>query len=1113
MNEKTKYHKRSDVVLIALLAAAAALPASAAAHRGVPGGRQSCAPLDAPAAAVTSPAREGGAAQTVAAKATATTAPAKTAAPKSVTSISDLLGDYVLTCDSVCYLGYESGQAVYIEAVEGTDSVIINNFWYDDAVTAIIDLDEMTITIPNQRIGYSTDYTSYYEIALCTPDDHDTPDRDGDVVGTIASDGTITITSEWGIYFTMGTYKDDHLGAYRNTVLRRPNGTMSYDRYLDGDTITYTFGIIAAQEDKNTLSVVNFYNNGKTVNITLNGDYTSTIESQVAYTADKGDFYTYSAVYYSGFEGLSRYEETITCDTASDYRAITWNHWNMLCMVQGNGGYSVYWSGRYLISGRIETDFDISYPTLGLNGSGTADDPYTISTPAEWNELADYVSNYGDSMTDKYVKLTNDIDFTGVTLIPIDGGLTLLEFDGDFGGGGYTISNINVSPNYSVYGALMYQTGENSHIHDLTVSGTVLQDNSYKSTAGLFGIVNGKLTNITSKVNITSDGGTGMLGGIAVTAEIGSVWENCVFEGTISGDSACFAGLAVNGRSGAKFINCGNKGTITYYGKRSYVAGLVYTALADTFINCYNTGKIITPNGAYVAGLVAVVNAAASSSSRYSYFEGCYNTSDISCAGPAGGLFCNVNGYTNMTMIDCYNTGDITSTSYNAAGIGALGPTMNSTYTGCWNSGKITGGTSMCAGGLFGRYYDNATSVQPVTISGCYNTGDVYTPGFGAGGIIGYMTRYVTIDSCYNTGNITADLYGAGGIVGYNAGSHSYVYNSWNTGDVISGYGYAGGITGYDYFTSSVAAGSGISGCFNGGNVTSLSSETGTDGTAAGYAVGGIAGYSVGDITGSFNRGTVTGAACVGGILGATAYYKKTVYGSITDCYNTGKVVATADSCGNILGNSLTDNGATIYSDYAVTGNYYLASVAVSGSTAASDTASVPLTYAQLAALDMGSQWTNDDDNSFPRPAALADNDYAKAYTAAVVPLTEEETYDAITSSTFAVGRPDGVSWSCSPEGTVNFWGNTAYFASAYTGTLVVTATAGDASASIELVCDISAEGVSDSQADPGRSLVSETLYTTDGRQVAQPADGTKTIYIVRRVYSDGTVTTVKEAR
>lgn len=119
-------------------------------------------------------------------------------------------------------------------------------------------------------------------------------------------------------------------------------------------------------------------------------------------------------------------------------------------------------------------------------GTGTESDPYQISNGAELAYLAQQV-NAGESYSDKYFTLTNDIDLGSKEWTPIgnenenwDG----YKFEGTFDGDGHTICNLNV-PDTALPGLFGRVTGV---IQNLIVLGEVHAGNiafgEYEATAG-----------------------------------------------------------------------------------------------------------------------------------------------------------------------------------------------------------------------------------------------------------------------------------------------------------------------------------------------------------------------------------------------------------------------------------------------------------------------------------------------------------------------------------------------------------------------------------------------------------------------------------------------------
>ena len=49
-----------------------------------------------------------------------------------------------------------------------------------------------------------------------------------------------------------------------------------------------------------------------------------------------------------------------------------------------------------------------------LSGEGTETSPFVVSSAEDWNKLAQYIVDNKDAFEGKFLKLSSDIDFTGV---------------------------------------------------------------------------------------------------------------------------------------------------------------------------------------------------------------------------------------------------------------------------------------------------------------------------------------------------------------------------------------------------------------------------------------------------------------------------------------------------------------------------------------------------------------------------------------------------------------------------------------------------------------------------------------------------------------------------
>lgn len=458
----------------------------------------------------------------------------------------------------------------------------------------------------------------------------------------------------------------------------------------------------------------------------------------------------------------------------------------------------------------------------------------------------------------------------------------------------------------------------------------------------------------------------------------------------------------------------------------------------------------ITSEADFVGGLFGVVRGATLIKCG---FTGSISGDSISWM---GGLAC-IN-YEAASFENCYNCGTLIG-CYGLGGLVAgVGVGAEITFTDCYNAGNITG-ISKYLGGLVAFAWDSEDGF--LNFTRCYNTGTLLSTSSTVGGLVGYCRCASCFTDCYNTGNITGSHY-VGGLISYDFSYGTTFTNCFNTGDITatsSSYGYVGGITGQSCLTS---------------------------------------------MTNVYNAGDIIGYKQAGGIIGDihTSYAL-----TVKNVYSTGAVIAAGGLSGTLFGCSTAIESIE---DDTITNAYALNLAALDG---AIDTAFIAIkTIAELAALDLGTGWTAGDDYTYPRITSLADNDYAKAYAAAIVPA-EGDDYSSITQG-FYVGTPDGVTW-ISSIGDVNIDGNCVTFTQSYSGELTMTATCGNASVSTAITCNFDADGIGSTAIDH-RTLTNEEIYSLDGRFISTSRssianNAAKAIYIVVRYFDDNSVEAVKE--
>ncbi|MDE7443202.1 MAG: hypothetical protein K2M65_03470 [Muribaculaceae bacterium] len=724
-------------------------------------------------------------------------------------------------------------------------------------------------------------------------------------------------------------------------------------------------------------------------------------------------------------------------------------------------------------------------PAIPLTGAGTEADPYLIKSAADWNALAEFMTQTSNSLEGEFVAITNDIDFTDTKFVSIaSDGTTYLN--GTLDGKGHTISGISFTTAATFEGAIG-TIGTTGVVKNLTLAGNITS--AQVSTGGFSGKLYGSIENCVNAINITSNKAT--VGGFAATMYENAMVTDCVNKGNLTGASSV-GGIAGTFDSASKvtLTRCGNEGSIKGNAASSYIGGIVGTAMPSTITDCWNSGTVTVTTPAsqgYAAGLIGYASAYLNSPAYE--ITGCKNSGDITAKTYVAGIIANVHAtanYAKLNITDCQNSGKITAactantTNSANAGITTMIP-AGSVIRNCHNTGDIIVGVNINSAGIVGFVRPTATAAAPVKITGCSNSGKVEGKNYYAAGIIANTAAYTYVDSCYNTGDISivgaANVsYGAGGITGALTNVNASVTNCWNTGNV-SATNRAGGIVGMN------AQKAVITNCWNGGNISATSTTQGTT-TSSGYGIGGVAGQGSSIITNCYNYGTVTGASRVGGVVGAPTKNNTQLIG----CYNAGRIEAPVDTCGNLVGVKLEGNGSIWNTSNAITDCYYVTDF---GKFANSGSLGTAVTMAELAKTNLGAEWTIPAEYSLPVLTTFADDKAAQLYSAAVI-LAEGNTFDDVTTG-FNLGTPAGVQWTSSVD-ALTIDGNKASFNSPYTGDITLTATLGDLTRTVTIKANFVTTGIDSINADDDTEA---EYYNLQGVRVANPVAGQ--IYIVRR--------------
>ncbi|HUV41274.1 MAG TPA: GLUG motif-containing protein, partial [Sedimentisphaerales bacterium] len=406
-------------------------------------------------------------------------------------------------------------------------------------------------------------------------------------------------------------------------------------------------------------------------------------------------------------------------------------------------------------------------------GSGTAEDPYLISTAQDMNAIGGNFADWG-----KHFLLTADIDlsvYTGTefNMIGYYNYFSNKPFTGIFDGNDHTISNFTyITTEYSSFGLFGYaSTG--AVIKDVTLIDPNV--NAADASQGV-GCLVGRLQDGTiSGCGIESGritGERGYTGGL-VGNNLGTITD-CYAAGNVTGDHT--TGGLVASNSGT-ISNCYATGSVTKYGtgfEDAFATGGLVGYNAGAISDCYATVNVVGKT-VKTGGLVGY--------NSQGTISDCYAAGSVSGNWTSGGLVGNNKG----TISNSYATANVTG----VVTTGGLVANNSGTISNCYATGSVTKygtelGDAFATGGLVGLNWCG-------TISNCYATGNV-TGYERVGGLVG-CNLYGTISNCCAAGSITGDN-SIGGLVGY--GEEGVISNSYASG-AASGIWGIGGLVGESF--------------------------------------------------------------------------------------------------------------------------------------------------------------------------------------------------------------------------------------------------------------------------------------------------------------------------
>lgn len=471
-------------------------------------------------------------------------------------------------------------------------------------------------------------------------------------VNGVITNGVLTL-QPWCVLITSGDYKNYTFGMVESAKFVSANAQMNSTSLDTANVVTnVVHNVYAEQTSGNEITIFNAAGFSCMLRVQIKSDKSLAMRPQALFTSSNKFFYNYKADF---TEGLIYTHAQITGTT--DGNKLSWGNWT-ICNAAGT------WAFR-ANSSEIQLPFDIKYPAAqtqaGWKGSGTADDPWLIETPADLLALSDsvnYVSGVQASarcykaFQGKYFKQTKAINLNGINFPPIGGFDEVYRFAGHYDGDNKIISNLYVNSGNAGDAALFGAVDTVGSIKNVKLSNSKIID-QYMYAGTVAAYCQGSLDNIT----VTGGDVSGVYCAGGVSGSSGPA-SNISFTGKVKGASQVGGVFGVLRWPGKNLVATNTTVTATSTQETASVGGVVgflgYER-GGKLTDSYFSGDVVpTMNGEY-AGLVAGV-------SSEGIIERCFGigtihtpTNGISASG-LGGV---VGGIQGSIVKDCYFAGNL----------------------------------------------------------------------------------------------------------------------------------------------------------------------------------------------------------------------------------------------------------------------------------------------------------------------------------------------------------------------------------------------------------------------------------------------------------------------
>jgi hypothetical protein len=377
-------------------------------------------------------------------------------------------------------------------------------------------------------------------------------------------------------------------------------------------------------------------------------------------------------------------------------------------------------TGFLLVAAFLATPVTAQAAGFSGSGSGTAGDPYVITTPEQLNEVRNNLS--------AHYRLGADIDLSGyMNWEPI--GSKTAAFTGSLDGGGHTITGLHI-------------------------------DRAGRDYVGLFGYTSGAvLKDITLEDAFVA--GRQYMGGLVGYMNGGSV-SGCSFSGSVSygmhepvtdSQASHYVGGLAGYVAGGTISGCRTAGSVSGH----YCVGGLVGSNAGTILNSHARMAVEAISSSYswvsagkAGGLVGYNDWSAS-------ISGCSAAGSVTGELVVGGLV----GENLGTVRNSFSRGTVASAGGSGSYAGGLIAFNKSAVSGCFSLSRVSsdyaGSTQLNLGGLIGYNFSTGT------VSDCFAAGGVRAGSSAtnsvAGGLVGF--NFGSVARCYAAGGVRGPIYRA----------------------------------------------------------------------------------------------------------------------------------------------------------------------------------------------------------------------------------------------------------------------------------------------------------------------------------------------------------------